>query len=147
MKTPREILLERQRAANAQLDSIRKNVLTAEFPRGTHNEKEEIRNPVAGYLDLISKLWSELIWPARRIWAGFAFTWLAIAVFNMANADHSPGPQAGSKPASARMLLVWREQERIMTDFNGAMETMPAEKPRISAPRPRSEQRKCWSIG
>lgn len=73
MKTPREILLQRHQAADAKLNQIRREVIA-------QLEKPPVARAEWLPLCALLKLWRELIWPARRIWAGLATTWVFILI-------------------------------------------------------------------
>jgi hypothetical protein len=144
MKTPREILLKRHEPANEKLDAIREQILVAECGRKTRNPKLETRN--LGTLPLLVglKLWRELIWPARRIWAGFAAVWLLLVAVNLADADHSATDQAGLKPLPAGSLATWEQQQQILAELIGQTEPHETDQPKPILPQPRSERRQSW---
>ncbi|HEY9508641.1 MAG TPA: hypothetical protein VIV82_02140 [Verrucomicrobiae bacterium] len=146
MKTPRDILLHRHRAANTELDSIRQSVLNTECRSEVRNSKPETRNFRTLPWRVFVTLWNELILPARRIWTGFAFIWLILAAINLAQSKGSPRMEAKSKPVSTETLLAWREQERILADLSGWTESRDAEKRKSFTPKPRSEREDRWCV-
>ncbi len=89
MKTPREILLARHRAAEPKLDAIRRKVVAAN--QTTAELSEQI---IAGFrrsqtvvIKICWLLWRELILPSRRIWTGLAAVWLLIFAVNFSERD------------------------------------------------------------
>ena len=77
MKTPRDILFDRHRAAVPLLDSIRAEVVSRLSPRDSVPRGSL-------FLAAARKLWEELVWPCRRAWAGFAVVWLALLGVHLA---------------------------------------------------------------
>lgn len=91
-------------------------------------------------LFIFSKLWRELIWPARRIWVGFAFVWVAIVAVNFADAEKSGGLEASTKVPLGNLITVWQQQQELLTELNSP-ESPDMDKPRHSLPKPRSDRR------
>lgn len=86
MKTPRELLLARHDSIRPRLDAVRRAVVAE------HVGPEPVGQATAG-LSFLARLWSELFWPSRRVWAGLAVAWLAILGLNLAGGGDSQ--QAG----------------------------------------------------
>ena len=134
MKTPREVLLQRHQAVARRLDQIRHVTIASLQERSTVRDQTL---PIA----IILKLWRELIWPCRRIWAGLAAVWLVLAVFNLTHAEHGKTAVAKSSPPSAEVRIAFQEQQRLLAEILGPPRAAaPAEPPRRSNPRPRSER-------
>jgi hypothetical protein len=132
MKTPRDILFARHQNTAPKLDAIRREVLSAEF----QNE-----NQIPFFVNLPLALWRELVWPCRRIWSGLAAVWVLIFVFNFSQRDKSE-MMAGKTPLpSPDMILVFRQQERLLAELIGPNEMRIAEPPKTFLPRPSSERR------
>lgn len=77
MKTLRDLIFDRHRAAVPLLDSIRAEVVSRlsrrdEAPRGSL------------LFAATRKLWEELVWPCRRAWTGFAVVWIALLGVHLA---------------------------------------------------------------
>jgi hypothetical protein len=118
MKTPREILLERHRAATPELDAIRRGIVDAKFRR---------RN-------LTTMIWQELIQPGRRIWSGLAAAWVLILVINFAERDPAPA----GKIIAAPVMMSLGEQQRLL---NVADRTpADADREKTFSPKPRTEK-------
>jgi hypothetical protein len=137
MKTPREILLGRHKAAEAKLDAIRHSVLTEiHEPLARSNSSREESVPFA------VKLWQELILPARRIWLGLAATWLVVFAFNLVTPEDRPLFAAKPSALDVQTLAELKQQKLLMAqllDLNDAASTIDADRPKYFAPRPRSE--------
>jgi hypothetical protein len=137
MKTPRDILLAHHRAAEAKLDAVRDEVIA-----GLNREKTKAPNPLpsfaACWLGGSNKLWRELIFPCRRIWAGLAAAWVLIFLVNFSIRDHSPTVMA---KAPALEMMSFREQQRLLNELL-ADRSPPAdsERPKPFLPRSRSER-------
>jgi hypothetical protein len=131
MKTPRELLLDRHRSANARLDAIRQRVVSGDIVR--HESK-------AAFGSLI-EMCREVFRMPRIAWAGLAAAWLIVIALNIASSDISaaPGAQAGNAPRrSPETLQALREQRRLFAELVGSGAANDAESPRF-VPRPRSE--------
>jgi len=138
MKTPREILLARHRAAGPKLDALRREVVVG-LNRQDAKEPSFPAFLVAWFLGGSNKLWRELVWPCRRTWSALAAVWVLLALINFSQRDNSSPALAKSAP-SAGMLLTFRDQQKILNELF-ADRTVPAEavRPRIYAPKPRTE--------
>ncbi len=143
MKTPREILLERHRNAETKLDAIRKEAL-AEFaatPATESAERFSISCAARG-------LWSELIQPYRRIWAGLAAVWVVILALNLAAGGGDSGPkmaQTKMTPPTPEVAEALREQKQLMAELLGQNTPLPAE-PQPKIPGRRGELRREETI-
>jgi hypothetical protein len=143
MKTPRNILLRRHQAAEAKLDSIRQNVVAGECRAQVQSMRASIE-PIP--LRAVIKLWKELIVPARRVWAGFAFLWLTLAIFNAAQPDAYAPREPQTVSASPEVLMFWRERQKLLADLNGLTESREADKPKPFTPKPRSAREDRWLV-
>ena len=137
MKTPREILLERHCAANAQLDAIRENVVA------TAVSDAAVRVPRPFPILAVLKLWRELVLPCRRIWAGVAAVWLVILALHLSTGA-PPKSAPGQMAASGQdVLTALREQEQILAQLLDPRDQPHAEPPpvaRPAVPGPRGER-------
>ena len=86
------------------------------------------------------KLWMELFWPARRIWAGLAVAWVVIVFMNLAGARHLEMASHDFTPPSPAVLMAWREQEWAFVGMSEPAATKEVDHPKTVAPRPRSER-------
>jgi hypothetical protein len=136
MKTPRNILFSRHQAAASKLDIIRRSVVGQLNNQGT-KEQSFPASFVSLLLRCPNKLWQELVWPSRRIWAGLAAVWIGILIFNFSQRDNSP--VMAMKSPSPQMILSFRQQEKLLAELIGPNEPVVAEPPKTVAPRPRSE--------
>jgi hypothetical protein len=99
-----------------------------------------------GARETLAKLWFELIWPARRIWAGLAAVWVALAIFNISQAGGRETVVAKSTVPAAEVRLAFQEQQRLLAEILGPPPAAaPAEPPRRNS-RPRSERPTGWRI-
>jgi hypothetical protein len=69
MKTPREILLNKHRAAQPALDFVRQRVVESELGRA-----ETMGEALAGS-GWLTLLWQQLVQPCRSAWVGLAAAW------------------------------------------------------------------------
>jgi hypothetical protein len=140
MKTPREILLERHQQANPKLDAIRKAIWAAECQPETRSLKTEIRSANALPLKIVFIVWRELIWPARRIWAGLAATWVLILLVNLDLMAGMARMTAASSPRSSDFIMALREQKQMIAELTEPPTPNLAEPPKPFIPQPRSER-------
>jgi hypothetical protein len=136
MKTPREILLARHKAVEPKLDDIRRQVM------GELNNKDPKTQSFSGSLvswamSCPNAIWRELIWPARRVWAGLAAVWLLILAANFSMRDHSEIKVAKSAP-SPEVIMAFRQQQQLLNELIGADDSPVAEAPKTYSPRPAS---------
>jgi hypothetical protein len=140
MKTPREILLARHRAAEPKLDAIRQTVV------GKLNN-EETKEPsfpavlVSWFLGCSENLWRELIFPCRHVWSGLAAIWIFIFIFNFSQRDRVELLARKLPPPSPEAIQAWRQQERLLAELIGPNEIRTAQPARPFVPRPSSERK------
>jgi len=95
-------------------------------------------------MKVLDRLWLELIWPARRIWAGQVAVWLALALFNFSQAGGREAMPAKSTVPAAEVRQALLERQSQLAELLGQppLAAAPAEPPRRSPPhQPRSERR------
>jgi hypothetical protein len=127
MKTPREILLQKHRTAESQLDAAREAALETLCPQ----QAAPSRPGFAAFL-------GELFVLPRPALAGLGAAWLVIIALNFATGDSTerqPVVMANRAPASRQAIA---EQRRFYIELVRAQ--MPADVPAF-VPRPRSESR------
>jgi hypothetical protein len=140
MKTPRDILFARHQNAAPKLDTIRREVLQAEYVRkGRRAAVPKFRAADTATLPFL--IWRELIFPCRRIWAGLAAIWILIFAINFSQRDKSEMMANKTPLPSPDMILVFRQQERLLAELTDQKETPIAEPPKLFLPQPRSERR------
>jgi hypothetical protein len=140
MKTPREILLSRHAPVNDKLDAIRQEAVRAAADANRRSAPGRDFAFAAAVLHALTAPFRELIFPARRIWAGFAFVWLAIVAVNLADSDRAE--IAGNKSGSIHSgsLAAWKQEQRMFSELLGPAEAYEADKPESGSPKPRSER-------
>jgi hypothetical protein len=138
MKTPREILLARHRAAAPKLDAIRHEVIQELNNKGT-KEQSRPASLVASLLGCSNKLWQELIWPCRRIWTGLAAVWVLLFIVDFSQRDNVSG--VTGKPArSGEVIMSLQARQRWMNELLADRSAPPeTDRSRNFAPKPRSE--------
>jgi hypothetical protein len=136
MKTPREILLEQHQAIAPKLDAIRREVVAGLRPEDTKAQSWAI-HLVSWCLRGSNKLWRELVFPSRRIWAGLATAWLLILAVNFSLRDRSPA--AATKSSSPEIFMSFRQQERLLAELTEPDDLYIAEPPKKFSPKPRTE--------
>ena len=135
-KTPREILFERHRAAQAKLDAIREGVLDERFRTATTSAALRQAEPVSWPM----RLWLELFWPARRTWGTLAGAWIVIFFLHLTSSEPAAPVTVAAKKSSAEILNAFKEQQQqqmaelMASGFDDPVESEPF------VPRPRSER-------
>jgi len=100
-------------------------------------------NPISPWRRALSTLNAQLsstLWPSPKAWAGLASIWFVLLIVNVSTNDKSTAvAKATSRPAPEQ-IMVWREQERLLTELIGPQEISVADRPKHAAPGPRSER-------
>lgn len=145
MKTPRDILLNRHRAAAPKLDAIR-HAVVGELSHQKTKEQGFPASLAAALLGGSNKLWLELVWPSRRIWTGLAAVWVLLAIVNISQRDGSQVHLAKSSSPAA-MTMTFRDQQKMLNELF-ADRSVPAEadRPRIFSPKPRTETMRLETV-
>jgi hypothetical protein len=139
MKTPREIILERHRAAEEKL-----NAISAEELASVSRASAEVQtrsNITALFHDVIEGFWHQAIWPWRRVWAGLAAIWIGILALHLASGElpHSSRAEM-AETRNPQVLSALREQNKLMVQLLDPPAAPAPEPPNHSGPR--SEQRR-----
>ena len=139
MKTPREILLGRHRAAEPKLDAIRREAVNV--AADVNRRKQPVRELTftAALADVIRLSFRELIWPCRRTWTALAAVWIALCLFNVSQRDKSELAARKLPPPSPEAIMAWRQQERLLAELIGSSGTGDAERRKIFLPKPRTK--------
>ncbi len=140
MKTPREILFARHKAAAPKLDAIRRSVV-----RELNNEDAKTQSFPTRFAPLrlccSNKFWLELIWPCRRIWTGLATVWVLIFLINFSQRD-AVSSVTGKPVRSGGPAISLQAQQRWMNELFADRATPPdADRPRNFSPKPRTEKK------
>jgi hypothetical protein len=145
MKTPRDILFTRHQAAAPKLDAIRREVVAGLNDQDT-KARSKVVTLVAWHLGGSNKLWRELVWPCRRIWAGLAAVWVLIFIVNFSQRDGSQTVIAKSTPPT-EVMMTFRDQQKWLDELLADRSLpMDAERPRIFSPKPRTETMKLLTV-
>ena len=131
MKTPREVILERDQTAEAKLEAIRAEDL-ALAARGQ-------RQPSLSLAAIVQRLWLEALWPWRRVWIGVAASWLVILAFSLGTGDIPRTASARPPRPDPEVLAVLQQQEELLTQLLGAGTPPHASLPRALGPRSAAE--------
>ena len=143
MKTPREILLERHQAAAPKLDTLRHEFVSELNRQDTKTQSRKI-NLASWCLGGFPKMWQELIFPSRRIWAGLTAIWILIFAVNFSMRDSSPaGATSISSPAT---MMTFQQQERLLAELDNFNEFSVIQPPKKFLPRPRSERIEMMAV-
>ena len=88
----------------------------------------------------LSQHLSALLWPHPKAWAGLAAVWILIAGLNLSTRDPSPRLAVKTAAPSPTTLVELRQQHRLYAELLGRMDAPDADRPRLLAPKPRSER-------
>ena len=139
MKTPREILLQRHAAATPKLDAIRHAMVEELNNKDTKIQSWAVAL-VALFLGCSQKLWRELVWPCRQVWAGLAAVWVVILAVNFSASD-TELVAGKSPPPFPEMTMTFPQQEKLLAELMGPNEPRVAVPLKSFSPRPSSERR------
>jgi hypothetical protein len=118
MKTPREILLQRHKAMEPQLDFVRRNTLAS------------LKRPGLGHW------WSEFLFSLRWHLAGLSAVWIAVLILNL---DSGPGSSVvmarQNIPPAREIMAALLENRREVLELTAA----PATSEPAALPPRRSE--------
>lgn len=96
--------------------------------------------PRASLLSTINSQLAALLWPHPKAWAGLAAVWVGIAVLNFSTREPAPRLAEKSAAPSPELVAELKQQQRMFAELAGGYETGEADRPRVFAPRPRSER-------
>ena len=138
MKSPRDILFSSHQTAVPKLDAIRREAVAGLNHQDT-KAQGGAANLVSWCLSGSNKLWLELIWPCRRIWAGLAAVWILLFIINFSQRAGSQTVIAKSTP-TVEMVATFRDQQKLLNELL-ADRSLPVDagRTRIYSPKPRTE--------
>jgi len=110
MKTPRELILERHRAAAPRLDEIRAGVLAS----GAAPQKPACDDRAPHW---ISVFWREVVFPARWAWSSMAAGWVMILILQGLSRVDIPAPAASVARTSPEVLALLQEQRLLKLEL------------------------------
>ena len=123
MKTPREILMERHRHADARLDRVRRQVLGG------------LQGRSARRITTVARLLRELFALPNPAWGGLAAAWTVIVALNLAVEKPQPNRPATMPERTSSAERALEEQRRLYTELvRSPDEAQPP------TPRPRSQR-------
>ena len=133
MKTPRQILFDRHRAAETKLDAVRQKVLASIAPAATSRCAEG--NHAPGFFPSLRAVLQSLRWHI----AGLSAVWALIVLLRVAS-DGAPAPTLAQQSAPQRQLLMaLRENRRQLLELiESPADAVSPAPPAVVAPR-RSE--------
>ena len=137
MKTPRELILERHRLAEAKLKAIRAEDLAACTRSAAQASRQ--RPPTFDLATAVARFWQEALWPWRRAWLGIAAAWVFILAFSLATGE-APRTASTKRPRpDPEVLAVLQEQKQLLTQLLDAGTPPHASRPRTPGPRSAAE--------
>lgn len=145
MKTPREILFARHENVTPKLDAIRREIVTGLNHQDT---KALSRLPllVTWWFGGFRKIWEELYFPSRRIWAGLAAVWILILITNISQRDN-PAHIANERLSAAGPTMSLQAQQRWLNELLADRAINPAaDRARNFSPKPRTEKTETTAV-
>lgn len=92
------------------------------------------------WLSTLNHQLSTLLWPHPVAWAGLTAVWVCILTLNFSLRDRPPVLAVKALAPSPEVLVELRQQHKLYAELMGMSETQDADRPRILAPKPRSER-------
>ncbi len=131
MKTPRDILLSRHRAAGPALDAIRERVLAGELGR---RETAGETSTEPGWLALA---WQQLVLPCRAVWAGLGVAWVVICLLWLATAEPARIAPSTAPRRNGDSRAQLKQQWLLRAELLDIATVRP--QPPVAVPGPHSE--------
>ncbi len=103
--------------------------------------------PRASWLSTLKQRLAAALWPHPQAWAGLAAVWILIFALHFASRDRSPAIARVTAVPSSRLVIALREQNKLLVELIGRREVKEADRPRPSAPQPRSQRRELFLTG
>lgn len=138
MKTPREIILEKHRAAEEKLDAIRAEELASLARVSTPEPSRASIGTV--FRSAFQGFWQQAFWPWHRAWAGMAAIWIGILALHLFSSEPTQSVRVeAAATRNPQVLSALREQNRLLVQL---LEPGAAPSPKTPVHSgPRSEQR------
>jgi len=131
MKTPRQVLFDRHRAAEPKLDALREKLLASMAPEP--QDADDARTPA--FLPALRALLNSLRWHA----AGLGALWAIILVLHSASDAPAAPVLAKKSPPPRQLLMALRENRRQVLELIESPPTVTAPAPPSTAVPRRSE--------
>lgn len=148
MKTPRQLLLERHRAAEDRLNAIRRRIITEHLSLA-NRENSPVANVsrlsrhdrLNARMSVVLNDWLEAFKPLRLHIAGLVALWIVITAMKVSTPSVGPTRAAQTAAPSREQLLALAERRRLMAELIDSPAPQPTESPKPFTPRPRGERR------
>jgi hypothetical protein len=89
-----------------------------------------------------SSFWREFFWPCPQAWAGLAAIWLMILGVGYFTREETTIASREPSPPSSQVRELLKQQEQLLAELIGPMQTPEADRPKSLAPQPRSQCRR-----
>ena len=96
---------------------------------------------LSSLLSTIRSRLTTLLWPHPVAWAGLAAVWVVNLGLSFTTRDAALHVARGGSSSSPQVFMAFQEQQRLLNELVGPREIPTAERPKATAPRPRSERR------
>jgi hypothetical protein len=104
------------------------------------------RFTIHSVLSTINHQLSTILWPHPKAWASLAALWVGIAVIQFAASDRAIHVTKKAESPSPEAIVILQQQTRLMAELVGRGSTGELDRPKSSAPQPRSERRTETSV-
>ena len=82
---------------------------------------------------------ASLFWPHPVAWGGLAAVWIFILAAHVSMRDQIPAVADKTPPPSPEVIAEVQQQQHLLAELLGANDVPAADRPKIFAPKPRSE--------
>ena len=120
MKTPRDLLLNRHRAAEPKLDRLRREVIDRAIC-AVQNPDEDLPSIVQSPGYWLAVLWQQAIRPWRHAWMGLATAWLLILCLHIAASGEGGMVQSQPTRLAPPAMAELQEQLKLRAELLGSM--------------------------
>jgi hypothetical protein len=121
-RSPRDILLARDRDAMPALDGARIAALATVCPR-------------TAPASLLAVFWREIFLTYRSAWCSLAAVWLILAALHFSDPVAGPARKTDSPIARDDLLAAWARQRRLLAEISPVNETVPPPLPPTPKPK------------
>ncbi len=136
--SPREILLNHHREADASLDHVCRRLLATELAVEAPPRHSAPIAVTSAFITLASKAWTEVFWSCRLAWAGLAAAWVLALALDLRSLETPAYGARQTRAAAAGPVSYVLMQQHLLSELRDPSPTPPPPQPG-AAPQSRRE--------